>query len=203
MSHALFDRLVENGSLPLSLIVAACLVALCLRLLFRRSSRRALSVGDRVRLGHAHLSAIDDVPFYCKPLLTESERAVCSVLHRIESASAGQIRLLAQVSLGQLVGVRRRSVSAERARGAFFAINSKRVDFVFVDASWNPLVVVEHQGRGHQADRSVSLRDEVKRRCLQSAGVPFVEIFDDEEREEIVRKLAPHLPVSRVADAAA
>jgi len=79
-------------------------------------------------------------------------------------------RLFAQVSLGEILG--------SNDPLAFACVNSKRCDFVIIDASGYPVVAIEYQGSGHYSPNSDE-RDHVKRTALHSAAVGMVEVYED------------------------
>ena len=58
---------------------------------------------------------------------------------------------------------------------AYFAINSKRVDFLIVDKKGYAVIVIEYQGQGHYQDNAAK-RDAVKREACRKAGVIFFRI---------------------------
>src|SRR3546814_16753518 len=64
-------------------------------------------------------------------------------------------RAMGQVSLGEIL--------ASPNEAAFFAVNSKRVDLLIVDADCRPLHAVETQGQGHHQSDNTAARDAVKR----------------------------------------
>ncbi len=79
-------------------------------------------------------------------------------------------RLFVQVSLGEILG------SEDNA--SYACINSKRCDFVIVDASGYPVLAIEYQGTGHFTPGAFE-RDYVKQQALESAGVGHLEVFDN------------------------
>src|SRR3546814_19792460 len=76
-------------------------------------------------------------------------------------------RAMGQVSLGEIL--------ASPNEAAFFAVNSKRVDLLIVDADCRPLHAVEMQGQGHHQSDNTAARDAVKREALRRAGIGHLE----------------------------
>ncbi|QLC26962.1 DUF2726 domain-containing protein [Parasphingopyxis algicola] len=92
---------------------------------------------------------------------------------------------MGQVSLGEIL--------SSPDDDAYFAINSKRVDLLIVDADCRPLHAVEFQGAGHHTGKSAAARDAVKKEALRRAGIGYVEVVKGDtpaEVREMVRKLA-------------
>lgn len=57
----------------------------------------------------------------------------------------------------------------------FARFNAKRVDFLVVDARWQPVAVVEYQGSGHFQGDSEK-RDAIKRSYCRAANIAFIEV---------------------------
>ena len=116
-------------------------------------------------------------------LLSSGARAV-TIDEALSDHSPGW-RAMGQVSLGEIL--------ASPDEAAFFAVNSKRVDLLIVDADCRPLHAVEFQGKGHHNSRNTAARDAVKREALRRAGIGYVEVVSGDtpaEVREMVRKLA-------------
>lgn len=58
------------------------------------------------------------------------------------------------------------------------AFNAKRVDFLIVDADWEPCVAIEYQGSGHYKGNARA-RDAIKRAVCEKADVAFMEVATD------------------------
>ena len=113
------------------------------------------------------LTTVKNNEFRKRPLMNKSEYAVFCKLEALLSKSHQSYRVFAQVSLGEIL----RSDN----KLAYWAINSKRADFVIIDRTGHPVAVVEFHGAGHyQGDASV--RDAVKREACNSAGIAFIEL---------------------------
>ncbi len=75
-----------------------------------------------------------------------------------------------------------------RWTGVHGAFNPRRVDMLISDKKWNPLIVIEHQGSGHQQG-NWRLRDAIKGEVLEIAKMPRVETVEKEPDESIHGKL--------------
>lgn len=88
------------------------------------------------------LRVVMEAEFSARPLLNAGERRLLSVLDKALADDSPGWRAMGQVSLGEIL--------ASPNEAAFFAVNSKRVDFLIVDADCRPLHAVEMQGAGHR-----------------------------------------------------
>lgn len=139
--------------------------------------RAALDAAEQLRL-------VMEAKFTLRPLLNRPERRVLAHLDRYLSENAPGWRAMGQVSLGEIL--------ASEDRDAYFAINSKRVDLLIVDADCRPLHAIEFQGEGHHQG-TAAVRDAVKKEALRRAGIGYVEVVSGDSPTElraIVRKLA-------------
>ncbi len=130
------------------------------------------------------LRIVMDAEFKSRPLLNKPERRLLSHLDRALTDETPGWRAMGQVSLGEIL------VSDDET--AFFAINSKRVDLLIVDAECRPLHAVEFQGTGHYQGTAAA-RDAVKKEALRRAGIGYVEIVSGDtpaDLRALVRKLA-------------
>ncbi|MEN4564206.1 DUF2726 domain-containing protein [Pantoea agglomerans] len=114
------------------------------------------------------LNAVRSSEFRKRPLMNKSEYGVFCKLEELLSTSHRGYRVFSQVSLGEILG--------SDDKQAYLAINSKRADFVIIDWSGQPIVVVEYHGSGHFQEDAI-LRDAVKREACNSAGIIFVELL--------------------------
>lgn len=95
--------------------------------------------------------------------------------------------LLAQVSLAEFLSSARRDV--------FLSYHAQRVDFLIVGPGFEPLCAVEYQGRGHKgqtatAAQSALRRDWTKRRVMDAADLPLIEIPEQFTRDQVARLLS-------------
>lgn len=87
------------------------------------------------------LVIVQNSEFRKRPLMNKSEFSVYYKLQALISMSHPTLRVFAQVSLGEIMG--------SDNRPAYWAINSKRADFVIIDRVDHPVAVVEYFGTGH------------------------------------------------------
>jgi hypothetical protein len=141
------------------------------------AERATLDAADQLRI-------VMEAEFKSRPLLNKPERRLLAHLDRALSEEMPTWRAMGQVSLGEIL--------SSDDKDAFFAINSKRVDLLIVDADCLPLHAVEFQGTGHHQGTAAA-RDAVKREALRRAGIGYVEVVSGDtptELRAIVRKLA-------------
>jgi Protein of unknown function (DUF2726) len=105
--------------------------------------------------------------FESRSLLNKSEQRLFALVEEALSEHDVSWRLMAQVSLGEIL--------ASPDKDAYFAINSKRVDLLLIDANSLPVHVIEYQGKGHHQGTAAA-RDAVKKEALRRAGIGYAEI---------------------------
>ncbi|WP_293702119.1 MULTISPECIES: DUF2726 domain-containing protein [unclassified Sphingopyxis] len=130
------------------------------------------------------LRVVMEAPFTARPLFNQGERRLLTVLDKALAEESPGWRAMGQVSLGEIL--------ASPNEAAFFAVNSKRVDLLIVDADCRPLHAVEMQGTGHHLSDTTAARDAVKREALRRAGIGYVEVVSGDTPAEVramVRKL--------------
>lgn len=123
------------------------------------------------------LKAVRRAPIKPRALLNQPERKLHRELSKIVGQSATHT-LLAQVSMGEFLRIEGKRVSKSIWLTAMNAFNSKRVDFLIVDADWLPCIVIEYQGTGHSLGNA-SARDAIKRAVCARAKIPMVEVASD------------------------
>ncbi|GHD15605.1 DUF2726 domain-containing protein [Tianweitania populi] len=106
--------------------------------------------------------------FTVQPLLNKGETRLFRELDRLVSELNPEWRVMAQVSLGEIL----RSRDAE----AYRCINAKRVDLLLVDEDCRPRHVVEYQGSGHHQGTAAA-RDAIKKEALRRAGIGYHEVL--------------------------
>ena len=147
----------------------------------------------------AQLEFIAKVDFEARPLLNRPEYRILRILEAVARETPGGLRVMAQTSLGEVLAPRPASGSQEARDLAFRSINSKRLDFLMIDAYGMPVLAVEYQGHGHFRDTTF-IRDAVKREALRKAGIRLLEVpaeFDAEDLERDIRKALPSNPTRR------
>jgi len=122
------------------------------------------------------LATVMKAEFHAKRLMSREEARIFYALERGLAKHALGWRVMAQVSLGEVLG------SADT--GAFQAVNSKRVDMLIIAKDGLPIAAVEYQGSGHYQGTAAA-RDAVKREALRRAGIEFLEIRSGHAPEEL------------------
>lgn len=193
----LFDavwQVVENmwPLLMLAAVLAIAVTVLKARLATPRSRSRARR-GSHKGTPEPHdgqpvhqIDAIEAVQFETIPVLNKEEARLLPKLEKLLSQLAPGFRVMAQVSLAEILTPRSTSKTAHDR--AFRAINAKRVDFVIFDHSGRVVVAIEYQGTGHYQGRAV-VRDAVKREVFRKAGVAFVEATPQTPFEELSKPI--------------
>lgn len=133
------------------------------------------------------LTTVSEAKFVPWALLNRSEAKVFAALDAAVAARNDGWRVMAQVSLGEFL----RSPDDE----AFYAINSKRVDFALMDENCCVRHAIEYQGTGHHAGTTAAARDAVKKEALRKAGIGYHEVVAGHttpaELKLLVEKLVP------------
>lgn len=153
------------------------------------------------RLGEpaAQMEFVSKVDFEQRPLLNQSEYRILRLLEEIARDTPGGHRVMAQTGLGQVLAPRPASGSQEARDLAFGSINSKRLDFLVIDAYGMPVLAVEYQGQGHFS-QTAFMGDAVKREALRKAGIRLMEVpaeYDAEDLERDIRKALLPNPARR------
>jgi hypothetical protein len=141
--------------------------------------RAALDAADQLR-------CVMEADFTERPLLNRPEAAVFKALDAAVIARNPGWQVMAQVSLGEFL--------ASMDKDAYFAVNSKRVDFALMDEACRVRHALEYQGTGHHQG-SAAARDAVKKEALRKAGIGYHEVVAGHttpaELRRLVEKLVP------------
>ncbi|MBF9036449.1 DUF2726 domain-containing protein [Rhodobacterales bacterium HKCCE2091] len=121
------------------------------------------------------LDAVQQVFFEKKRIMNKAEYRVFRALEEIVAEVSGGYRVMAQVSLGEVIGPVSQTATWQAKKDAFASVNSKRLDFAVIDREGFVALAVEYQGGGHYQE-SAFIRDAVKKEALRRAGVPFMEV---------------------------
>jgi hypothetical protein len=130
------------------------------------------------------LRLVMQADFTPRVLLNAKERRLLAHLDRMLADQAPGWRAMGQVSLGEVI--------ASKDEKAYFAINSKRVDLLIIDAECRPLFAIEYQGTGHHLGQTAIARDAVKMEALRKAGIGYETIRPGDtpaELRALVRKI--------------
>lgn len=123
-----------------------------------------------------------------KPINVEAYKAVFAPTEKALAGIKPKHRLLAEVSMGSFLGTTGRAGQKAQDR-AFKSFNSKRVDFLIVDAFGEPKLVLEYHGSGHFLSSDAEKRDTVKRLALSNANVPLLEFNEGVSQTEVANKV--------------
>lgn len=126
------------------------------------------------------LRVVTAAEFTKQTLLNKQEARVLYAAERAVAESGLKWRVMAQVSLGEIL-------RSENAR-AFAAINSKRVDLLVISQSGEPLAAIEYQGSGHYQN-TAAIRDAVKKEALRKAGVRYIEVMGRHTADDVRREI--------------
>ncbi|MED5543800.1 DUF2726 domain-containing protein [Novosphingobium decolorationis] len=159
----------------------------------KSASKESVTATSRVSATE-QLDIVMDAEFSAQPLLNRPERRLMSVLDACVREGAPDWRVMAQVSMGEIV----RSDDED----AYFAVNSKRVDLLVVNDAYEPLHAIEFQGTGHHLGRDAAARDAVKREALRKAGIGYVEVASGDSPSDVRLAVAKLLRQSGRGDQA-
>lgn len=201
----MIDALSENASL-LTFAVVFLVALVVLNQVFRpqkskRSRFRRKRAGDQrpdlrivaksggdelLASASEQLRCVMSADFRSRPLLNRPEAQVFKALDAAVVARNPGWQVMAQVSLGEFL--------SSPDRGAYAAVNSKRVDFALMDAECRVRHALEYQGNGHHQG-SAAARDAVKKEALRKAGIGYHEVVAGHttptELRRLVEKLIP------------
>ena len=143
--------------------------------------RAALDAAEQLR-------CVMEAEFAERPLLNRPEAVVFKALDAAVIARNPGWQVMAQVSLGEFL--------ASNDQDAYFAVNSKRVDFALMDEKCRVRHAIEYQGTGHhQPGGAAAARDAVKKEALRKAGIGYHEVVAGHttpaELKRLVEKLVP------------
>ena len=177
------DILANGGSLLVFLVVFFAAIAIGAKMLGggkpkrryrpRRGGRPDLKVvapagqDEALATASEQLRKVMAAEFTARPLLNKAEAQVFDALDAAVIARNPKWQVMAQVSVGEFL--------SSRDKGAFLAVNSKRVDFALMDEKYQVRHAIEYQGKGHHQG-SAAARDAVKKEALRRAGIGYHEL---------------------------
>lgn len=129
----------------------------------RRQSKSEFYAGQKTQ--------VEEGGYRAQYLLNQTEKDAYMALKASNGRRA--IHVFPQVSLGEVL--------SHPNKKHYFAINSKRIDFIITDGQMKPVAAVEIHGTGHSGNNAYSaqttgLRDDIKRTALESAGIDYLSI---------------------------
>lgn len=130
------------------------------------------------------LRVVMTAEYTAQRLLNESEARVLKELERFVGDCDPRWRVMAQVSLGEIL------TTTDAA--AYASINSKRVDLLLVDGNYLPRHAIEYQGSGHHQGTAAA-RDAVKKEALRRAGIGYHEVIAGQTTPAELRRLVERL----------
>ena len=114
------------------------------------------------------------------PILNKSEFRLYERLRALVASSlSNSERLFAQVALVEVFAPRSMNGCKDTRRAAFEAYGRMRCDFVIVDRAGYAICGIEYQGTGHH-QANFAYREQIKREVFRKAGVPLVEVGNDD-----------------------
>ena len=177
------DAALGNMAQVLVPIAVLMVLLLVLKALVRSGRRGGRGRDRRTAAAAAQVDVVRASRFERQPLLNREEARLLPVLERAAEEVGRGHRVMAQISLGEVI----RPVKGSRPE-AMSAINSKRIDMGIFDRRGFLVCAVEYQGTGHWRNNA-SLRDTVKREALESAGVELLEVYPDFDEEDVERSV--------------
>lgn len=134
------------------------------------------------------LRCVMEADFAARALLNRPEAAVFKALDAAVIARNSKWQVMAQVSLGEFL--------SSEDTDAYFAVNSKRVDFALMDDQCQVRHALEYQGTGHhKPGGAAAARDAIKKEALRKAGIGYHEVVAGHttpaELKRLVEKLVP------------
>lgn len=136
------------------------------------------------------LSALRATNVVSRRPINRSAYRVLLMIERTLRSEAPRARVLAEVGMGAFLSTGDQRDRLPGDKTAFGAFNSKRVDFLVIDAVGEPCFAVEYQGNGHHMGSSAAGRDVLKREALRLGGVELVEIHAHTSEEEALALLS-------------
>lgn len=130
------------------------------------------------------LRVVMNAEFSARALLNQSEARVFEELCQIVSRCKPGWRVMAQVSLGEIL--------SSKNTEAYGCINSKRVDMLLVDEECRPRHAIEYHGGGHYQGTAAA-RDAVKKEALRRAGIGYHEVLAGKTTPADLRQLVENL----------
>ncbi|MCC1480722.1 DUF2726 domain-containing protein [Roseibaca sp. Y0-43] len=156
---------------------------------YRRSFGNKVSHSGNLHDPAEQLRAITSAKFQRKRLMNQTE---FTVFRAVESVLPFGYRLMAQTSLGEVLGATKTSDPIADRR-AHASINSKRLDIAVIDRAGFVALAIEVQGAGHYGKHTTFIRDAVKREALRRAGIPMLEVYPDWNDARIQAEVSRHL----------
>ncbi len=134
-----------------------------------------------------HLDLVAQSGFKVIPMLNRAEARLLPIMERIAAEIGQGHRVMAQVSMGEVLRATNADGQPDFNDPANRAINAKRLDFVIIDQRGFMVAAIEYQGGGHYLGETTFIRDAVKRESLRKAGLQLIEL--PKNTDELVLRL--------------
>lgn len=136
----------------------------------------------------AQMEVVAQVEFEPQRLLNQGEYQLLLLIESVVRELNCGLRVMAQTSMGEILRPRKGSAASYNCDLAYRSINSKRLDFLVINADRIPVLAIEYQGEGHYRPRSF-MRDAVKREALRKAKIELLEVRSDYDTAELTRRV--------------
>jgi hypothetical protein len=145
----------------------------------------ASSVGDSAN----QLRIVSAAQFSVRPIMSPTEARVFRAAENALVSLGTKWRVMAQVSLGEIV--------SSRDWKAYASINSKRVDLLIISEDSLPIAAIEFQGSGHYLSDAAA-RDAVKKEALRRAGIGYIEIVAGDDPAEVRNQISRFIKIANL-----
>lgn len=156
------------------------------------STAKPFNSSETESYSNKQLSEVLKCKFEKKRLFNYTEEKVYRLLiEMINTHAKGYFKVNGQTSLGEIINYQKGLWN----RKAFNAINSKRVDLLIVNRDLMPVAVIEVNGTGHYFNNALE-RDEIKRAAIESAGIKYIAIRENENAKEKLERELMHILIT-------
>ena len=121
------------------------------------------------------------------------EKVYRLIIEMINTHAEGHFKVNEQTSLGEILKCKEDFWGNK----AFKAINSKRIDLLIVNRDLMPIAAIEVNGTGHYFNNALE-RDEIKRAAIESAGIKYIAIRENENAKEKLERELLHTLTSNI-----
>jgi hypothetical protein len=130
---------------------------------------------------NVQVRAVIAAEFRPRRVMNKGEYACYAEVRRVLREVRPNHHVFPQIPLGAILGTEDDT--------AFRSIAAKRLDLLVVDAGGRSVAAVEVHGGGHFQGDAMQ-RDRVKKEALRRAGIPLIEVYDDDDRGKLAREVA-------------
>ncbi|MEM7614321.1 MAG: DUF2726 domain-containing protein, partial [Pseudomonadota bacterium] len=158
----------------------------------RRSARQRKAQMARAQDPKAQLDQFEKVQFERFPLLNKDEARVFELIQAEVATLSPDYRVMAQISLAEVLGPDPDHGTRENREIARRAIADKRIDFGVFDQGHNLRVAIQSQRAGYGAKRPPP-KDPVMEAALRKAGVPLMGVKPGAHPAQVATVLARYI----------